>query len=250
MLQKRIIPCLQLVDGSLVKTKKFKDFDYIGDPINTVRIFNELEVDELCILDIRATKNKYQPKYNLLKEIANEAFMPMSYGGGIKTIAQAKQIFSIGFEKIVINSSYFYNKNLIKEIANHFGSQSIVVSIDLYTNFLKQTYAFVNSGTVKLKENYLDIIDTVQNLGAGEILINSINRDGTWKGFDIEKINLISNISNIPIIANCGAGNVDHINAVFSKTNASAVCLGSMVVYQKKDMGVLVNFPEKKKIKI
>ena len=110
MLQKRVIPCLQLVNGSLVKTKKFKDYSYIGDPINTVRIFNELEVDELCILDIRATKNNYQPNFNLLNEISNEAFMPMSYGGGIKTLDQAKLVFSIGFEKIIINSSYHFNK--------------------------------------------------------------------------------------------------------------------------------------------
>lgn len=250
MLQKRVIPCLQLVNGSLVKTKKFKDYSYIGDPINTVRIFNELEVDELCILDIRATKNNYQPNFNLLNEISNEAFMPMSYGGGIKTLDQAKLVFSIGFEKIIINSSYHFNKNLINEISHHFGSQSVVVSIDLHTNFFNQTNAYVNSGTIKLKENYLDIIDIIQDLGAGEILVNSINRDGTWKGFDIEKINIISNKSRIPVIANCGAGNINHINSIFLDTDASAVCLGSMVVYQKKDMGVLVNFPEKDKIKI
>ena len=248
MLQKRIIPCLQLFNGSLVKSIKYKNYKYIGDPINTVRIFNELEVDELCFIDIRATKNDYKPNYNLLYEIANEAFMPMSYGGGIKTFEQAKLVFSIGFEKIIINSSYKFNNNLIKEISNHYGSQSVIFSLDLYTNFLNMTNAYVNSGTVKLKEDYYEIIKNAQEAGVGEILLNSINRDGTWKGFDLKTIEKISDFAKVPVIANCGAGNYNDINQVFSKTSASAVGLGSMVVYQKKDMGVLINFPDKNMI--
>lgn len=249
MLQKRIIPCLQLVNESLVKTVKFKNYKYIGDPVNTVRIFNEFEVDELCFLDIRASKNSYDPNLGLLKEIANEAFMPMSYGGGIKTLEQAKSIFSIGFEKIIINTSYSYNRSLVTEISNYFGSQSVIVSLDLYTNFFNKTKAYVKSGTEQLKDNYLDIVKNIENDGAGEIILNSINRDGTWKGFDTEIIKIVSDFAKIPIIANCGAGNINHINKVFSNTNVSAVALGSMVVYQKKDMGVLVNFPDKNKIK-
>ena len=249
MLQKRIIPCLQLFNESLVKTVKFKNHKYIGDPVNTVRIFNELEVDELCFLDIRASKNNYHPNLELLQEIANEAFMPMSYGGGIKTLEQAKSIFSIGFEKIIINTSYSYNRNLVTKISNYFGSQSVIVSLDLYTNFFNKTKAYVKSGTEQLKDNYLDIVKNIENDGAGEIILNSINRDGTWKGFDVDIIKIVSDFAKIPIIANCGAGNINHINEVFSKTNVSAVALGSMVVYQKKDMGVLVNFPDKNKIK-
>ena len=249
MLQKRIIPCVQLVKESLVKTVNYKNYKYIGDPVNTVRIFNELEVDELCLLDIRASKDDYEPNINLLEEIANEAVMPMSYGGGIKALNQAKKIFSIGFEKIIINSSYSDNKNLVKEISDYFGSQSVIVSLDLYTNFFNSTKAYVKSGTEKLNEDFLDIVRNIENDGAGEIMLNSINRDGTWKGFDLEKIKIVSNFAKIPVIANCGGGHIDDINKVFIETNAFAVALGSMVVYQKKDKGVLINFPEKNLIK-
>jgi imidazole glycerol-phosphate synthase subunit HisF len=245
MIKTRIIPCLQLVDQSLVKTVRFGKYGYIGDPINTVRIFNELEVDELCFLDIRATIQKRDPNLKILSEIANECFMPLSYGGGVRDIDTAKRILSIGFEKIVINSSAIDNPALITEIAKHFGNQSVIVSIDVKKSFFGNYSIYSHDGT---RRTILDLVQwskQTEELGAGELLITSMDRDGTWKGFDIELIRTISDAVSIPVIANGGAGSLDDIGKAIHLGKASAVALGSLVVYQQKEMGVLVNFPDK-----
>ena len=248
MLRKRIIPCLQLIDESLVKTVQFKNHQYIGDPINTVRIFNELEVDELAFLDIRATLQKREPNLEILKRIANECFMPLSYGGGINNFETAKNILAIGFEKIIINTEAINNPGLIKELSETFGNQSVIVSIDVKKNLFGKYQIFIEDGTKKTKINLKDWAVEVQKLGAGEILLTSMNQEGTWNGYDIELIKNIVNSVEIPVIANGGAGNTDDIIKVFKETDVSAVALGSMVVFQKKDMGVLVNFPDKEKL--
>jgi len=248
MLRTRIIPCLQLIDQSLVKTVQFKKHGYIGDPINTVRIFNELEVDELCFLDIRATVQKRTPNIKILSEIANECFMPLSYGGGVKNIETAKEILSIGFEKIVINTAAIEDPKLITNLAKHSGNQSIIISIDIKKTLLGNYVIYSHDGTKKTKLDPLSWAKQAEELGAGELLITSMDRDGTWKGFDINIIKQISESVNIPVIANGGAGSIEDIEKIVNKGKASAVALGSMVVYQQKGMGVLVNFPDKTKL--
>lgn len=245
MLKTRIIPCLQLIDESLVKTVKFSKYSYIGDPINTVRIFNELEVDELCFLDIRASVQDRLPNIRILHEIANECFMPLSYGGGIKNLDKAKEILSIGFEKVIVNTQAYHEPELIRQVSEYFGSQSVIVSIDVKKNIWGNYNVYVNDGTQKTILNPVEWAQKMESMGAGEILLTSMDKDGTWTGFDIEIIRQISNAVIIPVIANGGAGNIRHIEDVVRKGNASAVALGSLVVFQKQGMGVLVNFPDK-----
>ncbi len=250
MLKTRIIPCLQLINGSLVKTVKFDKYGYIGDYINTVRIFNELEVDELCFLDIRASKEKRQPNIEILHHIADECFMPLSYGGGIDNFESAKQILSTGFEKVVINTAAAKNPGLITKLSEHFGVQAIVASIDVKKNLWGKYHVYINDGTEKLNTDPVEWANELERLGAGEILLTSIDREGTWSGFEIEITKKIASAVGIPVIANGGAGSIEDIEEVVKKGLASAVALGSMLVYQKKGMGVLVNFPDKEKITI
>lgn len=245
MLKTRIIPCLQLIDESLVKTIKFGKHGYIGDPINTVRIFNELEVDELCFLDIRASVQKRSPNLKILHEIADECFMPLSYGGGIKDWEKAKEILSIGFEKIVINTHAYHNSSLVTKIAEYFGSQSVIASIDVKKSLWGSYNVYINDGTEKTNLDPVEWAKKLESLGAGEILLTSMDRDGTWSGFDVELTKQVSNSVTIPVIANGGAGKIEHIGDIVKKGHASAVALGSIVVYQKQGMGVLVNFPDK-----
>lgn len=249
MLQTRIIPCLLLKDDSLVKTVNFKKPGYIGDPVNTARIFNELEVDELVLLDISATNNNRKPNFKILAELANECFMPLAYGGGINNFEDAKKIFQIGIEKVVINSIAFSKPSFITELADHFGNQAIVASLDVKRNMFGKHHVFSNSGTKKQKVDPVSWAQKLEQLGAGEILLTAIHQDGTWKGFDINIIEKISNAVNIPVIANGGASSIEDIGKAVKVGGASAVSLGSMVVYQNKGMGVLVNFPNNSEIK-
>ena len=237
-----------LKGDSLVKTVNFKKASYIGDPDNTTLIFNELEVDELTLLDIAATNNKKKPNFKILAELANECFMPLAYGGGINNFEDAKKIFQIGIEKVVINSVTFTNTSLITQLSEHFGNQAIVVSIDVKKIFGKYQ-VYYNSGTKKQKADPVAWAQELERLGAREILLTAIHQEGTWKGFDINIIEKISNAVNIPVIANGGASSIEDIGKAVKQGCASAVSLGSMVVYQKKRMGVLVNFPDNSKIK-
>jgi len=248
MLSTRIIPCLQLIDQSLVKTVQFGHHGYIGDPINTVRIFNELEVDELCFLDIRATVENRVPNLKILSEIADECFMPLSYGGGVRDALTARKILEIGFEKIVLNTAAIGNPELVTRIADHSGNQSVIASIDVKRNLWGKYHVYSHDGTRKTDMDPLEWAQRLEHLGAGELLITSMNQDGTWDGFDIEIIKRIVHAVSIPVIANGGAGSIEQIGRVVNETSVSAVALGSMVVYQKKGMGVLVNFPDKDKL--
>lgn len=248
MLRTRIIPCLQLIDQSLVKTIKFEKYCYIGDPINTVRIFNELEVDELCFLDIRATIENREPNLRILSEIANECFMPLSFGGGIRDFEMVKRIFSIGYEKVVINSYAIENPEFVSKIAEHFGNQAVIGSIDIKKTLFGHFQVFTKDGTEKTKFDPVDWAMKLEDLGAGELLITSMDRDGTWEGYDMEILKKIAATVSIPVIANGGAGSIQHISDVVRKCNVSAVAVGSLVVYQKKGMGVLVNFPDKNEL--
>lgn len=248
MLKTRIIPCLQLIGDSLVKTVRFGNYGYIGDPINTVRIFNELEIDELCFLDIRATVEGREPNLEILQQISNECFMPLSYGGGVKDFKTAKQILSIGFEKLVINTEAFRTPSFVTTLADHFGAQAVIASIDVKKNLWGKYSVFIKDGTEKIGVDPVEWAVRLQELGAGEILLTSMDKDGTWNGFDVELTRKVSEAVSIPVIANGGAGNIQHIGEVVKSGHASAVSLGSMVVYQKKEMGVLVNFPDKQEL--
>jgi len=248
-LRTRIIPCLQLLDQNLVKTVQFKNPAYIGDFINTVRIFNELEVDELCFLSIRATVKNLKPNIQILSQIAEECFMPLSYGGAIRDFETAKNIFALGFEKVVINSYLFENPEFIKKLSEHFGAQSVVVSMDVKKNMFGKYGVYSHSGTKKQNHKPVEWAQKMEKLGAGEIILTSIDRDGTWAGYDIELTKVISESVNIPVIANGGAANVSDIVDVVKDGMASAVALGSMVVYQQKGLGVLINFPDKSKLR-
>ena len=239
----RIIPCLLIHDGQLVKTINFKNPNYLGDPINAVKIFNEKEVDELCVLDISPYKDK-QINYSLLGDMATEAFMPMSYGGGIRTLDEAKRLYHMGFEKVIINTAFIENETLITEIAEFAGSQSVVVSIDVKkTGFLKKQECFIRCGTTRGKLMPVDAAQKAELLGAGEILLNSIDNDGTMKGYDLELVRAVCDATSIPVIACGGAGKLADLRRVVHEAGAHAAAAGSLFVYYGKKKAVLINYP-------
>ena len=244
MLRTRIIPTLLLRNESLVKTVRFGKFTYVGDPCNTARIFNELEVDELAFLDITATREGRTPNLKVLADIANECFMPLSYGGGVGSLVQAKAIYEIGFEKIVVNSAAITNPELITQIAQVYGSQAVIASIDVKNTIWGQQRVCGESGRCRTNLEPVAWAKEVESRGAGEILLTSMDREGTWAGFDLELVKRVSDSVSIPVIAHGGAGSVDDIRKAVEIGHASAVAVGSMVVFQKKGMGVLVNFPD------
>jgi len=244
MLNIRVIPTLLLKGVGLVKGSLFKDHKYVGDPINAVKIFNEKEVDELIFLDISATPNKREPNYDLIKDIASEAFMPFSYGGGIETTAQIERLFNIGVEKVIINSSAFSTPRLIKEASNIAGNQSIVVSIDVRRSIWGQYEVYTNNGNFGTKQNPIEYAKRMEDLGAGELMICSINQEGTRKGYDLELTKIISNAVGIPVIASGGAGSLNDLLEAINTGNASAVAAGSMFVFHGKHKAVLITYPQ------
>ncbi|GAA0880913.1 AglZ/HisF2 family acetamidino modification protein [Algoriphagus jejuensis] len=248
MLRTRVIPVLLLKDSVLVKTINFKKPKYIGDPINTCRIFNELEVDELSFLDITASLENRKPNFEMLERISTECFMPLSYGGGISTVQEVEKILKIGFEKVIINTSSLVKPELITQIAKVFGSQAIVVAVDVKKNFFGKYQVFGTHGKIRFNYDPIAWARTIEDLGAGEILLTNIEHEGTWKGLDVDLIKKVSDECSIPIIAHGGAGSIGDITQAVHKGGASAVALGSMVVYQQKGMGVLINFPDRVKL--
>ena len=246
MLQVRVVPVLLLKGQGLVKTVQFKNEKYIGDPINAIKIFNVKEVDELAFLDITASKEKREPNYNLIHQIAGECFMPLSYGGGIKTVEQIRKILSLGVEKVIINTAAAENPNFIRQGADLFGSSTIVVSIDIKKNLFGKNTVYTCDGTINTKKNPIEYARYIEQQGAGELLINSIDADGMMKGYDIELVKNIVDAVNIPVICCGGAGKIDDIQAVVQKTNVSGVAAGSMFVYQGPHKAVLISYPDYK----
>ncbi len=244
MLRTRVIPALLLREESLVKTVQFGRYTYVGDPANTVRIFNELEVDELLFLDITASLEARGPNLAVLADIANECFMPLGYGGGISAPAQAEAVFGLGFEKVVLNTHATRRPALIGEIARHYGSQAVVVSIDVKAGRFSGASVYAEGGRHDTRRDPVVWAREVEALGAGEILLTSVDREGTWAGFDQDLIAGVADAVSIPVIAHGGAGSIEHIRTAVKNAGASAVALGSMVVFQKRGMGVLVNFPD------
>jgi cyclase len=242
----RVIPVLLLCGQGLVKTVKFKQPKYIGDPINAVRIFNEKEVDELVFLDITATPEGRGPDFDLLSDIASEAFMPMAYGGGITNLGQVRRIFELGFEKVIIDSAAYKNPKLIIEAAAIFGSQSIVGCIDVRKTLLGRYELCSVSGSIKEKASLEEHIALITQSGVGELLVNSVDRDGTMGGYDLKLLREVSNAVTVPVIACGGAGNVDHLVQAVLDGQASAVAAGSMFVFMGPHRAVMVNYPERK----
>lgn len=241
----RVIPCLSITaEHDLVKTTKFSNPRYLGDPINAVKIFNDKGVDELCILDITATKEGREPDFDYIKDIASEAFMPLSYGGGITNIEQIKTIFHMGYEKVIINTAFYKNPNLITEAANLAGSQSIVVSIDVKNEMLGRKRCYVCDGTEKTSKDPIEMAKLAESLGAGEILLNSITNDGSMKGYDIKLISDVAKAVNVPVIACGGAGTVQDLKRALYEGNAHAVAAGSLFVYYGSEKAVLINMPD------
>lgn len=245
MLKARVIPCLLLRDGGLVKTVKFKSYSYIGDPINAVRIYNDMEVDELVFLDIRATVNGAEPSYKLLEELAGECFMPLAYGGGVRNVEQVRRILSLGVEKVVINSAIHEVPGLIEEAAALFGRQAVVASIDVRLNLLGAYEVVVRGGKRRIGLKPVECAKAVVARGAGEIMLTSIDREGTWQGYDLELTKSVTDAVEVPVIANGGAGSLADIGEAISIGRASAAAIGSMAVFQAKGLGVLIKFPKR-----
>jgi len=249
MLKIRVMPCLLLRNWGLVKTVKFKNPNYVGDPINAIRIYNEKEVDELIFLDITATPEGKKPPFEMIREISGECFMPLTYGGGINRLEDIKTIFRLGVEKVAINTFAVENQNIIREAAEKFGSQSIIISIDVKRNMFGKYLVSTHGGRQATKLDPVRWAVEMEKAGAGEVLLTSIDRDGTMEGYDLELIKRVTSAISIPLIACGGAGTVqDFVNAV-KVGGASAVAAGSMVVYQGKNRGVLIRFPSKAELK-
>jgi cyclase len=241
----RVIPTLLLDNKKFVKTSQFKEPQYIGDPINTLRILNDKEVDEICVLDIYATRNSAPPDLGYIKLLTSECFMPLCYGGGITTIDQALAIFRSGVEKIILGTAAFKNEMLLTEIAKKVGTQSAVVSIDIKKDWLGRFRVFVNNGRENTSLTPSDYAERMEQLGAGELLIQNIDREGAQTGYCIECIHQVAHRVKIPVIASGGAATIeDFLKGI--QAGASAIAAGSMFVYKGSRKGVLINYPDQK----
>jgi cyclase len=249
MLKVRVIPCLLLNGSGLVKTVRFKQPKYVGDPINAVRIFNDKEVDELTVLDINGTPEEKEPQFELITQIASECFMPLSYGGGVRNIIQIEKILKLGVEKVILNSVAVFTPELIKQSAGLVGSQSIVVSIDVKRSAFGKYNVYTHGGRKKTNLDLLEHAVRMEELGAGELLLTSIDRDGTQDGYDIKLLKMITDVVSIPVIASGGAGRLKDLECAIKKGGASAVAAGSMFVFYGKHRAVLINYPSQEDLK-
>lgn len=243
MLATRVMPCLLMDRGALVKTVQFKNPVYVGDPVNAVRIFNQKEVDELLLIDIAATTEKRGIDFETLEKVVTECFMPICYGGGVDNLADMRRLYNLGIEKISLSSAAIARPALIREAAKEFGNQAIVVTLDVKKNLFGKPTVRTHRGKIDTKRSALDVARDMEEAGAGEILLYSIDRDGTWSGFDLNLIREISHAVSIPVVASGGAGELPHLRAAVNDAGASAVAIGSMAVFQAKDLGVLIKFP-------
>ena len=244
----RVIPVLLIENGKLVKTVQFKKPKYVGDPINALKVFNEKEVDEVIVLDISVTSEKRSPDIQMISTLAGECFMPLCYGGGISTMEEIKKIFYAGSEKICINTAAIRNPALISEAARLFGNQSVVVSMDVKKNLLGKHKVFSHRGSKSAGVNPATFAVEMESRGAGEIFLNSIERDGTFSGYDLELISLVAKSIKIPVIAAGGAGKLSDL-ADGVRAGASAVAAGSMFVFQGTHRAVLPNYPSNKELR-
>ena len=242
MLKNRVIPCLLLQNGGLVKTQKFAKPKYIGDPINAIRIFNEKEVDELLILDIESSKKKTGPNYDLIEQFASECFMPLAYGGGIHSLEQAKRLFALGVEKICIQTATLKDFSLIKQVSQQFGSQSVIVSVDVKKNW-RGIFCLYSAASRKiLHKNWCEHLIQAVEAGAGEVALSSVDRDGMLQGMELPLIQMASKAVEVPLIAMGGVGSLGDIKEGV-KAGASAVAAGAFFVFHGPHRAVLITYP-------
>ncbi|HHI92130.1 MAG TPA: imidazole glycerol phosphate synthase subunit HisF [Gammaproteobacteria bacterium] len=242
MLMPRIIPCLLVKDKGLIKTVQFKDPKYVGDPINAVKIFNEKEVDELIVLDVGATANNNEPDYKMIENLANECRMPLCYGGGITTADQAQKILSLGVEKVALSSSAVNDPGLIYEIAARTGSQSVVIVLDVKKKVFGGFDIYTHNGRNKVKIDLLEFVRNIQKMGAGEIVINSIDNDGRMRGYDFNLINKVKPVIEVPMTILGGAGSVDDIRQAVQNYGIIGCAAGSLFVFKGKYRAVLISY--------
>lgn len=246
MLYPRIIPCLLIHNKGLVKTVKFKDHKYVGDPINAVKIFNEKEVDELIVVDIDASAQNAEPDYKMIENLAIECRMPFCYGGGIKTVEQAQRIFNLGVEKIAISSAAVENPSIVTAMAERVGNQSVVVVVDVHKKSITGKYEIMTyNGSRNTGLNPIEFAVEMEKLGAGEIVLNSIDRDGTMNGYDLALIQKIRNAVHIPMTVLGGAGSIDDIGIVIKQHGIIGAAAGSLFVFKGKYRAVLISYPGK-----
>lgn len=243
MLNPRIIPCLLVRNKGLVKTVRFKNEKYVGDPINAVKIFNEKEVDELIVLDIDATVKKREPDYKMIENLASECRMPFCYGGGIKNAGQAQFIFNLGVEKIAISSSAIDRPELVSEIAERVGNQSVVVVLDVKKNLLGKYEVYTHNGREKSRVDVFEFVQKLERLGAGEIVINSIDNDGMMTGYDLNLIKKIKELLHVPMTALGGAGSLNDMAELIKQHGIIGVSAGSLFVFKGVYKAVLINYP-------
>jgi cyclase len=249
MIRPRVIPCLLLKNEGLVKTVKFKDPKYLGDPINIVRIFNDKEVDELVFLDILATVENRRPNFDLLGKITSECFMPLGYGGGIRDMDDVKKLLAIGVEKFVLNTAAVENPALIRAAADYAGSQAVVISMDVKKTLFGKYEVFTRGGKKGTELDPVKFAIELEKHGAGEIFVNAIDRDGTMQGYDLDLIRRVAESVGVPVVACGGAGNIGHL-AEAVKAGASAAAAGSMFVFQGPLRGVLISYPAQEELKM
>ncbi|NML70474.1 imidazole glycerol phosphate synthase subunit HisF [Chryseobacterium sp. RP-3-3] len=243
MLRPRIIPCLLVHDKGLVKTEHFKNPRYLGDPMNAVRIFNEKEVDELIILDIDATVEGRGPDFKMIENWAEECRMPLCYGGGVTTVEQAQRIFSLGVEKIAFSAGAINNPDIIREISEKVGSQSVVVVLDVKKKLFGGYEVYTHNGKKATGKSPFELIKKFEQLGAGEIVINSIDKDGEMKGYDVKLIEASRNETTLPLTAIGGAGKLEDVGELISKFGIIGAAAGSLFVFKGKLKAVLINYP-------
>ena len=240
----RVIPCLSMKDGGLVKTTRFHDPVYVGDPINAMRIFNDKQADEVFLLDIAATVSGREPDFAAIEEIVAEAFVPIGYGGGITSLQQAARILEIGVEKIVVNSAIHAQPDFVPQLAQHFGAQAVVASIDVKAKMFGRREVVTRAGRKATGHDPVKIATTLARSGAGEILLTSVDRDGTRQGYDLELIRAIAAAVDVPVIACGGAGCLEHFAAAV-QAGAAAVAAGSFFVHHGPHRAVLISYPDR-----
>lgn len=249
MIPTRVMPCLLLKGRGLVKTVRFKDPTYVGDPRNAVKIFNEKEVDELIVLDIEAARTGSRPQFELIREIVSEAFMPVAYGGGIRTLDDARALLALGIEKVVVCSHAARHPEFIGQLAGEVGSQSVVVCLDVKRGLLGGYDVHVDGGRTAMRTDPVRFAAAAAEAGAGELVVNSIDRDGAMSGYDTKLLAAVTRAVRVPVIACGGAGRLEHFGEAVKDGGASAVAAGSLFVFHGRHRAVLISYPDQAALK-
>jgi cyclase len=244
----RVIPLLLLKGARLVKTVKFANPKYVGDPRNAVKIFNDKEVDELALLDITATQERRSPDFELIQEIVSEAFMPVAYGGGIRSVDDARTVIALGVEKVIVNTAAVEKPGVISQLANRLGSQSVVVSIDARRGTRGRYEVVTRSASNRTNLNPVQFAAQATKSGAGELLLQSVDQDGTMAGYDLDLIRAVTSVVGVPVIAAGGAGSLEDLEAAVRIGGASAAAAGSLFVFRGRHRSVMISYPDSNRL--